>query len=284
MAPAPDFRPVLQLFPAPGGPVPLRGLYLDDDIRPRGTPQRPFVYASFIASLDGRISLPDRKSGRLKPPPETTNPRDWRLLQEVAASADVLLTSGRYLRDLAAGEAQAELPVSHEPAFADLRQWRREQGLDDQPAAVIVSHSLDLPIPQSLHGSGRRLYVATGTRPDEGRVRALEAQGLRVLRCGNADGVAGRALIEALAGEGFGNIALVAGAVLMDTLVADGMLHRLYLTQACRLLGGSHFDTLLTGERLLPPPEFRLRALYHDAAGPTGIEQLFSVLDACAPA
>src|SRR5699024_875342 len=77
---------VLRLFPGPAGPAPLHGLYLDERLRPPGMPGRPFVYASFIASLDGRISLPDPDTDIHKPPPAITNPRDWRLLQELATS------------------------------------------------------------------------------------------------------------------------------------------------------------------------------------------------------
>lgn len=271
--------PVLRLFPGPGGPASLRGLYLDDAVRPAGTPARPCVYASFIASLDGRISLPDPETKVHKVPRAIANPRDWRLVQELAASADVVVTTGRYIRDLAAGVAQDNLPVSDKPEFADLLEWRRAHGLASQPAVAIVTGSLDLPIPELLLHSGRRIYIATGGAADVSRVKSLAAQGVRVLKTGAGTRVEGRALIAALEKEGFGNIFMTAGSVLLNTLLTAGVLNRLYLTQACRILGGLSFETLHTGEELDPPADFKLRSLFYDAGEGGAIEQLFSVFD-----
>ncbi|HEU0276314.1 MAG TPA: dihydrofolate reductase family protein [Rhodanobacteraceae bacterium] len=269
---------VLRLFPAPVSGVPLRGLYLQDALRPQGAPGRPCVYASFIASLDGRIALPRPDAGTRGPPPEITNPRDWRLFQELAASADAVVTSGRYLRDLAAGTVQDTLPVSGRPEFADLHAWRAARGLVPQPAVVILTRRLEVPIPGSVLRSGRRVYLATGVAPDHARAARLDAAGVRVLTVGNATGVDGRALVEALADEGFRTIDMTAGGALLHTLLAAGGLDRLYLTQACRLLGGELFDTLLKGPQLVPPVSFKLHALHYDPARPGGIEQLFLML------
>lgn len=274
---------VLRLFPGPSGPTPLRGLYLDESLRPAGTQTRPFVYASFISSLDGRISLPDPETKTRKVPRAIANPRDWRLVQELAASADVLVTSGRYIRDLAAGVAQDNLPVSDKPEFADLFEWRHARGLAPQPAVAIVSSTLDFPIPEALLHSGRRTYIATGAATDTSRIGALTAQGVRVLKAGTGFQVEGRALVKALALEGFGNIDMTAGSVLLNALLTAGVLDRLYLTQACRILGGRSFETLHTGEELDPPADFKLRSLFYDAGENGAIRQLFSVFDYHAP-
>lgn len=276
-------EPVLRLFPGPHGPSPLHGLYLDDSLRPMGTPAQPCVYASFIASLDGRISLPDLETKVRKVPRAIANPRDWRLFQELAASADVVVTSGRFIRDLVAGVAQDDLPVSEKPEFADLLEWRRARGLAPQPAVAIVTGSLDLPIPAALLRSGRRIYIATGAAADTSRIKSLAAQGVRVLKTGAGTQVEGRTLIAALAQEGFGNIDMTAGSVLLNTLLADGAFDRLYLTQACRILGGRSFETLLTGEQLDPPADFKLRSLHYDVGESGTIEQLFFVFDYRAP-
>lgn len=270
---------VMQLFPRPGGPVALRGLYLEEFFRPRGTPDKPFVYANFITSLDGRISLPDPQTKTLKVPQEIANPRDWRLFQELTASADVLVTTGRYIRDLASGTAQNRLPVSSNPKFADLLEWRRANNLTPQPAVAIVSNTLNLPIPDALLKSDRSIYVITGAATDASHIEALLSQGVHLLRAGKGNRVEGLALIEELSNEGFGNIDMIAGSVLLRTLLADGALDRLYLTQACRLLGGSSFDTLLKGQQLAPPGDFKLRSLFYDAGGDNNIEQLFTSFD-----
>lgn len=270
---------VLRLFPAPSQPVPLHGLYLDEALRPPGTAAQPFVYASFIASLDGRISLPDPETQTRKVPNATANPRDWRLFQELAASADVVVTTGRYIRDLAAGVAQDSLPISDKAAFADLIEWRRRRGLTPQPAVAIVTAGLNLPIPESLLQSGRPIYIATGAAADATHIDDLTARGVRVLKAGAGTRVEGAALLAALAAEGFGNIEMVAGSELLNTLLVDNVFDRLYLTQACRLLGGIAFDTLVKGNPLEPPADFKLRALSYDAGENGSIEQLFAVYD-----
>jgi len=43
-------------------------------------------------------------------PRAIANERDWRLFQELSAQADIFLTSGRYLREWAKGQAQEILP------------------------------------------------------------------------------------------------------------------------------------------------------------------------------
>ena len=80
-----DANTVLRLLPTPAGQVPLHGLYLSERFAPPAKPSRSFVYANFITSLDGRISLPDPRTSKRTAPRAITNPRDWRLFQELAA-------------------------------------------------------------------------------------------------------------------------------------------------------------------------------------------------------
>ncbi|HWU36972.1 MAG TPA: hypothetical protein VN203_04935, partial [Candidatus Acidoferrum sp.] len=112
---------IIRLFPYPSGEIPLKGAYLGHNLRQQAERTgRPFVYANFVTSLDGRIAVPPPGEMRLAVPKSTSNSRDWRLYQELAAQADLILSSGRYLRDWAEGRAQEILQIDN-PAFADLR-------------------------------------------------------------------------------------------------------------------------------------------------------------------
>ena len=114
---------VIQLYPIAQSELRLQGLYLQsfaDDAQDAGS---PMVYTNFITSLDGRIAIDHPVSGERCVPEHITNPLDWRLYQELAARADVLLVSARYLRELEQDKAQASMPLSDEPAFADLLAW-----------------------------------------------------------------------------------------------------------------------------------------------------------------
>jgi riboflavin biosynthesis pyrimidine reductase len=172
-------------------------------------------------------------------------------------------------------------PVSDKPEHADLLRWRRARGLSAQPAVVIVSASLALPPLGPLVESGRTVYVATGEAAASSNMAMLRDQGVRVLCAGSGNRVEGRKLVEALARDSHFNIAMIGGGEMMNALLVDDVLDRLYLTLACRLLGGHSFDTLLTGPELESPMDFRLESLHYDAAKPDGsrVEQLFAIFD-----
>jgi riboflavin biosynthesis pyrimidine reductase len=277
---------LLRIFPGVAEQVPLQGLYLSERFAPPAERPRSFVYANYISSLDGRISLPDPQKLRRAVPRAIANARDWRLFQELAASADAVLVSGRYVRDLKRGVTARSFPLSHKPEYADLLHWRRVRGLSAQPAVVIVSASLELPPLRALAASDRAVYVATGEAADQGKIASLRSEGVRVLEAGSSTRVEGARLIETLARESHRNIAMIGGGELLNALIVDDVLDRLYLTLACRMLGGASFDTLLTGPVLERAPGFKLKALHYDAEGPDGsdVEQLFAIFDCSAPA
>lgn len=277
---------VVRIFPGSGEHVPLHGLYLSEQLRPTGQGSEPFVYTNFIASLDGRISLPDPRTTKRTVPPAIANARDWRLFQELAACADALVTTGQYVRDLPNGVSARSFPISDKPEYDDLFRWRRTRGLGPQPAIVIVTASLELPPLRQLVESCRCVYVATGGAADPRKTARLEAEGARVLRVGHGARVEGGRLIEALAQEQHWNIAMIGGGEVVHALIADDVLDRIYLTLACRMLGGPAFDTLLTGPVLEPSARFHLKALHYDAAATDGsdVEQLFAILDRGSPA
>lgn len=265
---------VLRLYPDPGATVPLHGLYLHSGLR-EAAPAGPLVYTNFITSVDGRIALP-AADGRHQIPEAIANARDWRLFQELAALADVLITSGRYLRDVAAGKAQDVLPVSDAPAYRDLLAFRRERGLSPQPAVAIVSASLDIPLNALPSPDERELIIVTGSGSDAVRRQRLAAAGYRVVTAGVDERVDGATLIAALTAMNYRLMYSTGGSQLCHSLLAAGQLHRLYLTSAHRLVGGSTFDTPVYGPVFAKAVDLKLRGLYFDAFGLGGRGQLFA--------
>jgi riboflavin biosynthesis pyrimidine reductase len=271
---------VLRLYPTPPLERAIEGLYLDDEMGYPDRPDEPFVYTNFISSLDGRIAVDNPAKGRRTAPPAITNGRDWRLFQELAAGADVVIVSASFLRDLADGRAQHKLPLSTDPAFADLLDWRRDKGMPDQPAIVVLSRSLNLPLAELCQTLQRPVYFAVGRLADQGNRDAVERTGARVLVAGDGPDVEGRPLIDTLGREGFRRIYSMAGPGILNMLLRDRVLHRLYLTHFHRMLGGRSFDTLLEGEPLDTPASFVPRSLYYDAQGMEGVGQFFAAYDA----
>jgi riboflavin biosynthesis pyrimidine reductase len=269
---------ILQIYPLPAREIPLNGAYLAHDLRQAAQPPgKPFVYANFVVSLDGRIAIPRPNGDGFAVPQATANERDWRLFQELIAQADILISSGRYLRDWAAGDAQELLRVD-DPRFADLSAWRAQRGLPRYPDFAILSNSLDFPIPPALTAGGRKAIVFTAGNPSPDRVREIEARLGRVIVAGERR-VEGARLVQHLVELGYRIIYSAAGSQVLHALVSDGVLNRLYLTHAHRLLGGKPFASILEGPLLDPPSGMKIHHAYLDPHALGGLGQLFTSYD-----
>jgi riboflavin biosynthesis pyrimidine reductase len=272
---------VTRLYPTPAQELGLKGLYLAHALHNAADESGPVVYSNYIVSLDGRIAIKHPCSNETSVPSAITNAHDWRLYQELAAQADVLLTTGRYLREMVAGEAEGGLPLSRDKKFHDLHQWRKQHGLSRQPAVAVVSGSLDLPFEQIRQHIERPVYVLTGKNASDFRLKQAKLAGVKVIQAGNGTRVEGKAMVEALVKEGFNSMYAIAGPQLLETLISEQMLDQLYLTQVNRLIGGREFDTLLESRQLQPPADFALQALYLDTENDEGISQTFAVYKLC---
>ncbi len=268
---------VLELFPHPGQRRDLKNLYLDQLASlPEDGP--PFIYSNYIASLDGRIALPaaDRHSHQV--PPAIANDRDWRLFQELAAQADLLITSGRYFRQAADAETQSELPVGQAREFDDLRAWRRDQGLRPQPDIAVFSASLDIPLQTLEHYRDRRLFLITGKQADSDKLAELTGDGrMEHIACGDGAAVDASGLKRHLQALAYRRVYAIAGPSVLHTLVSGNALDRLYHTTAHCLLGGKEFDTFVWGEALQPAVALPLLAMYLDTEAPPGCGQTMAV-------
>ncbi len=271
--------PVTRLYPDPRNEQPLEGLYLDHCLHTRGGPGRPFIFSNFITTLDGRIAIAAAGRSTHIVPGATTNPRDWRLYQELAGQADLLVTSGRYFRQTVAGEAQDRLPVSNEAEYADIRDWRIERGLAPQPDIAILSGSLDIPLEALEPYSHRRLIIFTGELADQQRIAAFRDNNIEVICAGPGKQVDGRAMVSALAEEKYQSIYSISGPAVFHTLLVTGAIDRLYLTIAQQLLGGDSYDTLTRGPLLDPVRGMQLVQLFHDPHSPPGAGQMFCVFE-----
>ncbi len=265
------------LFPPSSHTKPLQGLYLDCCLHQQAAIGEVFIYSNYIASLDGRIALRDSQTGEFSVPASIGNKRDWRLYQELAAQADIMITSARYFRQLDKGCAQDLLPVGQEPDYADLARWRSEQGLKPQPDVVIISASLDIPLAAVKSLQNRRVWVLTVQGADASRRKQLEDVGVGVVQIAleqeNAGKVQGKAVQCFLIEHGYRSAYMIAGPAIHYTLLADGVLNRLFLTTHFSLLGQHDFHTILQGD--MAPVMAELRALYLDYGG----KQMFAQYD-----
>ena len=270
---------ILQLYPAPSREVSLRGLYLEHDLRAQAERlDRLFVCANFIGSLDGRIAVPTSSGKGVTLAEAITNRRDWRLFQELAVQADILITSGRYLRQYAKGVKQELLQIYGDPQFEDLRDWRLSRGFSPQPDLAVISSRLEFDVPPALIEGDRSLLVFTTKTADPDKIQRLQAQGAKVLFAGE-ESVDGQELCTHMTELGCRTAYSGAGPKVLHLLASGGVLDRLYLTFANRLLGGEPFASILEGPLLDPPVDLQLNSLYFDPYAIGGLGQLFASYD-----
>lgn len=270
---------ISRLFPLPCMETGLPGLYLDHRLNTRGGHDRPYVYSNFITTLDGRIAIASGERTSHEVPRHTVNARDWRLYQELAAQADLLITSGRFLRQSLLGEAQDVLPVGTATEFADLHAWRRQHGLAPQPDIAVLSGSLAIPTAAFEPYRDRRLLVLTGDEAPQDKVDALTDSGIEVIRAGQGRAVEGHAMMVELGRRDYRSIYAVAGPAVFDTLVRAGVLDRLYLTITHQLLSGEDIDTMTRGPLMTQPYGMRMVSLYQDMHAPAGASQWFCIFE-----
>lgn len=269
---------LLELFPNGGCRHRLEGLYRDRPIARLDDDPRPRVYTNFVSSLDGRIAM-EHPNGGPRVPATIANARDWRLFQELAAHADIIITSGRYLRDLNLGNAQDHLPVGEDSAFEDLRRWRLERGLKAQPDIAVLTYGLSFVLPRRLFDQGRDVHIFAAHPLNAAAVRHHEAAGARVHAAPEGSGVSGGFLVDVLAELGYRRIYSVTGPKVLHTLARDQVLDTLFLTIRMRLLGGESFQTIMEGAGLPSPANFILTSLYLDTHATAGPGQLFMRFD-----
>jgi len=258
---------ILELYPKAQQCCALQGCYLALELHRQAAVGEVLIYANYIASVDGRISVRNEASGEYVVPGAIANPRDWRLYQELAAQSDVMLTSARYFRQLAKGSAQDLLPVGMQEEYADLSAWRQRQGMAAQPDVVVISRSLDIPAAALEKVQDRRVMICTSEMVDERQVSRLESLGTEVVIAGKQR-VEGIGLRQSLAARGYRSAYMIAGPEVHRTLLADKVLNRLFLTTHFQLLGGNAFHTILSGA-LDDPAPMQLRSLYLDQSDQT---------------
>ena len=262
---------LLRLYPQPVDKCAIKGLYLAHQVHKLGAPESPFVYANFLSSLDGRIALEDVAQSTTYIPKHLTTASDFRLFMELQAQADCLITHGGYMRALGEGRLGNILQIRDE----DLVEWRRDNDLYAQPVVIIASASLNFPMHKSLHEHSQAVYIATGRNADPDRIRYWQDLGYPILVTGEDRMVHGTPLIHELQGLGYKSIYLIAGPQMLDTMIREKQLSRLYLTITHQLIGGKDFRTLLTGPTLGPEGNLMLKSMYYEPYSPPGSGQFF---------
>lgn len=273
---------LLRLYPAPAPPAAPYELALEQDLIGTAKGDTPWIYGSFLMSLNGAMAVADATGA----PHRTTtlsDPRDLLLLHGLMAQADCLITTSGYLRDLDCDRLGNLLQVRSTPGSRVLHDYRARHRARPHPDLLVLSRSLDFPLPRKHLEPEQNLRVLTCAQAPGERLRALREEGVDVQVCPDSEWIGADSITAALRDLGARTAYLFCGPQTCSVLLQAGHLRRLYLTW-CHLLQGG--DPVLNPGSRLPAqaaPLLQLRELYQ--AEPAGeLPGLwFAAFDAGAP-
>jgi riboflavin-specific deaminase-like protein len=225
-----------RLQPA-GEPVEAPALLAEAALADRAPADRPYLFMNFVATLDGRAAVEGRTQA-------LGSDADLDMLLTLRAAADAVLIGSGTVR----AEGYARLVKSEERRAA-----RLAAGMREDPVAVLISRSLDLPWERAgLFKAPEQpviVYTSSDKEPPE-----VAAQ-VEVVRLEEATPTAAladlrRRGVRALLSEG--------GPRLHRSLLAAGLVDELFLTMTPLLTGDELQPTIVAGGKLVAPISLEL--------------------------
>ena len=256
-----------RLYPPDGARFGLAELALEQRLLQHGAAGRPWLYSSFIMSLNGAAAVADG-ADRWVHPAALSDPRDLQLLCGLMAQADCLITNSGYLRDLHRGMLGDLLRLPERPQYRTLLDYRARRHAGAAPDILVVSRSLDFPLPASCTPRGQTLRVLTGPQAPAARIAALRDAGVAVQVTADPDWISADSVYAAVRESGARTAYLFCGPRTNALLLEAGYLRRVYLSWRHLLHGGQPVLTPGSGlpEACVVP--LRLQELYQaDARG-----------------
>jgi riboflavin biosynthesis pyrimidine reductase len=220
-----------RLTPA-GEPASAPDLLAEIGFRERAPADRPYLFMNFVATVDGRAAV----DGHTK---ELGSEADLDMLLSLRAAADAVLIGSGTLR------AEGYARLVGDPRR---RAARTAAGLAEDPTAVLISRSLDLPWETAglFKAPDQPVIVYTQSDEDPPEVAApVEVVRLEAATPTAACADLRRRGVRALLSEG--------GPRLHRSLLAAGLVDELFLTITPLLTGDELEPTIVAGGKLPEP-------------------------------
>jgi riboflavin-specific deaminase-like protein len=205
------------------------GLRLGD----KAPPDRPYLVLNMVSSLDGKATLDWRTKG-------LSTELDRELFHRLRTQGDAIMVGAGTVR----AERYGRMAKSEE-----LRAVRADEGLAEDPLAVIVSARLDLQADLPILGvREQRVVIATHS---DAELPATEAE-VVYERTGEDLPLLMARLREQ---HGVRSVVCEGGPTLNSHLFAAGLVDELWLTLNPKVLGGAAAFTIVAGRELVDPAE-----------------------------
>ena len=183
---------------------------------------RTRVRMNFVESADGAVTLRGLSGG-------LGGDTDRSAMQVLRTMADVVLVGAGTVR----AEGYGDIRVGDDDVA-----WRREHGLDDQPALAIVSGGLRLDPGDSVFADavGRQMVVTTTA---SARARGGVFGAVAEVLAAGTESVDLSAMLDAFARRGWTQVLCEGGPHLFGSLLDAGLVDEVRVTVAPRFVGGA---------------------------------------------
>ncbi|MGB9176758.1 MAG: 2,5-diamino-6-(ribosylamino)-4(3H)-pyrimidinone 5'-phosphate reductase [Methanoregula sp.] len=201
---------------------------------------RPYVVVNVAMSADGKISTRERRQVKI------SGTQDFLRVDRLKAGCDAVMVGiGTVLAD------DPSLTVKSD----ECRQYRRDRGVGEHPARIVVDSRARIPLDASiLHkGSGLRIVAVSG-KADPEKIAALK-HSATIIRAGEKE-VDLAALMDELGTLGIRRIMVEGGGELIAGLIRAGLVHEIYTFIGNLIIGGRDAPTPADGEGFVTEEEF----------------------------
>jgi 2,5-diamino-6-(ribosylamino)-4(3H)-pyrimidinone 5'-phosphate reductase len=201
---------------------------------------RPYVVVNVAMSADGKLSTRERRQVKI------SGAQDFNRVDRLKAGSDAVMVGiGTVLAD------DPSLTVKGE----ECRTHRKNRGVDEHPARIVVDSRARIPPEASiLHkGSGLRI-VAVSEKADPQKVAVLKRTAT-VIVAGEQE-VDLKALMDVLGSMGIQRIMVEGGGELIAGLIRARLVDEIYTFIGNLIIGGRDAPTLADGEGFLAEDEF----------------------------
>lgn len=201
---------------------------------------RPYVVVNVAMSADGKISTRERRQVKI------SGAEDFLRVDRLKAGSDAVMVGiGTVLAD------DPSLTVKGE----ECRKLRRDRGVDEHPARIVVDSRARIPLDASiLHkGSGLRI-VAVSEKAEPEKIAKLKHLATVIIAGENEVDLA--ALMDRLGTMGIRQIMLEGGGELIAGMIRAGLVHEICTFIGNLIIGGRDAPTLADGEGFVTEDEF----------------------------
>lgn len=201
---------------------------------------RPYVVVNVAMSADGKLSTGERRQVKI------SGAQDFTRVDRLKAGSDAVMVGiGTVLAD------DPSLTVKGE----ECRQHRRNRGVGEHPARIVVDSRARIPLDAAiLHkGSGLRI-VAVSEKADPEKIAALKPSATVIVTGENEVDLA--ALMDELGTMGIQRIMVEGGGELIAGLIRAGLVQEIYTFIGNLIIGGRNAPTLADGDGFVTEEEF----------------------------